>query len=38
MNLERVIEQDQQVGRRKAKAMRIEGPVMLAVASLLSIG
>jgi hypothetical protein len=35
-NLERVIEQDKQVGVRKAKAMRIEGPVMLAVASLLS--
>ncbi len=36
-DLERVIEQDKQVGVRKAKAMRIEGPVMLAVASLLSI-
>jgi hypothetical protein len=38
MNLERIIEQDQQVGRRKAKAMRIEGPVMLTVASILSNG
>ena len=38
VNLERVIEQDKQVGRRKAKAMRIEGPVMLAVASLPSNG
>jgi hypothetical protein len=38
VNLERVIEQDKQVGRRKAKAMRIEGPVMLAIASLLSNG
>ena len=37
-HLERVIEQDQQVGRRKAKAMRIEGPVMLTVASILSNG
>jgi hypothetical protein len=38
MNLERIIEQDQQVGRRKAKAMRIEGQVMLTVASILSNG
>ena len=34
-SLERVIEQDKQVGVRKAKAMRIEGPVLLSIPSLL---
>ena len=34
-SLERVIEQDKQVGVRKAKAMRIEGPVLLSSPSFL---
>ena len=36
-SLERVIEQDKQVGVRKAKAMRIEGLVLLSKVSIPSL-
>ncbi len=36
-NLERVIEQDKQAGVRKAKAMRVTGPVLLPIPFLFSV-